>query len=111
MKQRPRKSRSASPELSSGFGTRSTVVRDASADLFTKQKAEECIREAVVSKRRDRPSRRFFTNPIRDHSRSCEVVTDRATALAKAIGELAADPLRAAQSSTPTIVSKPATGV
>jgi len=46
--------------------------------------------DVLVSKRRDTvAARRFFTAVIRDHGQPGEVVTDRAAALAKAIGELA----------------------
>jgi IS6 family transposase len=50
--------------------------------------------DVYVSKRRDTvAARRFLTGVIRDHGQPCEVVTDRAAALAKAIGELAPDAL------------------
>jgi IS6 family transposase len=50
--------------------------------------------DVYVSKRRDTvAARRFFTSVIRVHGQPCEVVTDRAAALAKAIGELAPDAL------------------
>ena len=50
--------------------------------------------DVFVSKRRDTvAARRFFTAMIRDHGQPSEVVTDRAAALAKAIGELAPDAL------------------
>ena len=48
----------------------------------------------LVSKRRDAVAARgFFTAALRDHGQPGEVVTDRAAALAKAIGELAPDAL------------------
>ena len=50
--------------------------------------------DVLVSRRRDTvAARRFFTAAIRDHGQPCEVVTDRAAALAKAIGELAPEAL------------------
>ena len=50
--------------------------------------------DVLVSKRRDTvASRLFFTGVIRDHGQPGEVVTDRAAALAKAIGELTPDAL------------------
>ena len=50
--------------------------------------------DVYVSKRRDTiAARRFFTGAIRDHGQPDEVVTDRAAALAKAIGELAPESL------------------
>jgi IS6 family transposase len=50
--------------------------------------------DVYVSKRRDTvAARRFFDGAIRDHGQPCEVVTDRAAALAKAIGELAPESL------------------
>ena len=62
-----------------------------------------------VSKRRDTvAARRFFTAIIRDHGQPSEVVTDRAAALVKAIGELAPDALHNTVQYT-TIVSKPTT--
>ena len=46
------------------------------------------------SKRRDTVAARgFFTAALRDHGQPGEVVSDRAAALAKAIGELAPDAL------------------
>jgi IS6 family transposase len=52
--------------------------------------------DAYVSKRRDTvAARRFFTGVTRDHGQPSEVVTDRAAALAKAIGELTPESLRA----------------
>ena len=51
--------------------------------------------DVFVSKRRDTvAARRFFTAMIRDRGQPSEVVTDRAAALVKAIGELAPDALR-----------------
>ena len=48
----------------------------------------------LVSTRGDSvAARRFVTNAIGDHGQTGVVVTDRAAALAKAIGELAADAL------------------
>ena len=50
--------------------------------------------DVLVSKRRDTVAARgFFTAALRDHGQPGEVVTDRAAALAKAIGELAPDAL------------------
>ena len=50
--------------------------------------------DVYVSKRRDTVAVRvFFSGAIRDHGQPCEVVTDQAAALAKAIGELAPDAL------------------
>lgn len=48
--------------------------------------------DVYLSRRRDTvAARRFFTRAIRDHGQPSEMVTDRAAALAKAIGELAPD--------------------
>ena len=50
--------------------------------------------DVSVSKRRDTvAARHFFTRAIRDHGQPAEVATDRAAALAKAIGELAPEAL------------------
>ena len=50
--------------------------------------------DVYVSKRRDTvAARRFLVGVIRDHGQPGEVVTDRAAALAKAVGELAPDAL------------------
>ena len=52
------------------------------------------VSDVLVSKRRDAVAvRGFFTAALRDHGQSGEVVTDRAAALAKAIGELPPDAL------------------
>ena len=50
--------------------------------------------DVYVSKRRDAvAARRFLSGAIRNHGQPSEVVTDRAAALAKAIGELAPESL------------------